>query len=104
MTDIFDRARESIWGTPGFQTRRSTVTAPGTSLMPQAAWIVETAANEEGWAIFLQAIGAEGSTRLVIPDKVAKAIYRHYEAIMSKRRKARAIKGVETRLRKRQEV
>jgi len=104
MIDNFDRVRESIWGTPGFQTKRSTVTSPGTSLLPQAAWIVETAANEEGWAIFLQAIGAEGSTRLVIPNKVAQAIYRHYEGIMGKRRRARAIKGVETRLRKRQEV
>ncbi len=96
--DNYEKARESIWGTPGFQHRRSTVVSPGSAFMPQASYIVETIRNNEGWQIFLQWVDASGGQRVVLPNKVAQALFRHYEAIMSKARKQRAVKAAETRL------
>lgn len=95
--DPFDRAREAMWGTPGFQVRRSTVVSPGSSFMPQASYILETCRNTEGWLILLQSVSEEGGQRIVLPNRVAQAIFRHYEAIMTQARKDRAVKAAESR-------
>ena len=94
----FQKARELIWGTPGFDSRRSTVTSSGLAWQPDSSYIIETARNDEGWAIFLQVVNEEGGQQIVLPDRVAKALFRQYEAIMSKARKQRAVKAAESRM------
>tara|TARA_Y100000310_G_scaffold341698_1_gene441707 strand:- start:2279 stop:2614 length:336 start_codon:yes stop_codon:yes gene_type:complete len=98
--DSFDKAREVVWGTPGFEVRRSTIIAPGFNWLKGATWIVETVRTDETSAIFLQWIGEDGGQRMVIPHKVAEAIHKHQAAIMKNRRKARSRRGAETRARK----
>lgn len=98
--DRFDQVRSLVWGTPGFEVKRSTIVAPGSTLLPQASYIVETLRNEEGWTILVQSMSAEGGSRIVLPDRVARTLFRHYEALMQKARKARAVRAAETRLRK----
>lgn len=98
--DRFERAREAIWNLPGFQVRRSTITSAGTTFFPGATWVIETVRTEEQCAIFIQKIDKEGGQRIVVPDKVAKAIYRHYDQIMKTARSERAKKAAETRKRK----
>ena len=97
MTDKFEQARDALWGTPGFQRRNSTITSPGWAFIPQATWIVETIRTDETCGIFLQAIDTEGGQRIVLPERVAKAIYRHYDSIMKVRRRVRAQRGAQTR-------
>lgn len=101
MVNRFDRTREALWGTPGFMVKRSTITTPGSALIPGASWIIETVRNDEGWAVFLQAVDAEGGQRIVVPNQVAAAIFRHYEGIMAQRRKMRALRAAETTLQRR---
>lgn len=93
----FDRARETMWGTPGFVVRRSTITSSGLSFMPSATYVVQTVRNDEEWRIFLEWVTAEGGQRIVLPDKVARALWRHYEGIMRLARKERAHRGAATR-------
>lgn len=102
VTD-YDRARESISGAPGYQVRRSTVHASTWALIPGATWIVETVRTDDTVGIFLQWIGADGGQRIVIPDRVARAIYNHQASIMKKRKSVRAQKGAETRRQKQQQ-
>lgn len=97
VSDRFQKARETLWGAPGFQRRNSTIISPGWAFIPQATWIVETIKTDDTSGIFLQAIDKDGGQRIVLPEKVTKAIYRHYESIMRVRRKIRAQRGAETR-------
>jgi hypothetical protein len=100
MSDYFDQAKQQIEGTPGYQLRRSTVTTQKWGLLPGATWIVETIRTDETQGIFLQTVSAEGSQRLVVPGKVAEAIYRQYQSIMDIRRRDRAKNAAVTRKRK----
>lgn len=95
--DDFDKAREGIWRLPGFQQTSSTILAPGSLFFPAGTWVVETIITNDQQAIFLQFIGAAGSKRIVVPDKVAKAIHRQYQELTKRRRKAAAKAGAETR-------
>ena len=101
LLDKFERAREILWGQPGFQRRNSTITASGWSFFPQATWIVETVRTDESVAIFLQQIDKEGGQRIVLPGKVCERIYKQHESIMKIRRQVRAKHGAETRKQKR---
>jgi hypothetical protein len=100
LADYFDQAKQNLEGTPGYQVRSSTVTTQKWSLLPGATWIVETIHTGETKGIFLQTVSAEGSQRLVVPGKVAEAIYRQYQSIMEIRRKDRAKNAAATRKRK----
>jgi len=100
MSDYFDQAKQNLEGTPGYQIRRSTVNTQKWALLPGATWIVETIRTNETKGIFLQTVSAEGSQRLVVPGKVADAIYRQYQSIMEVRRKDRAKTAAATRKRK----
>jgi hypothetical protein len=100
MADYFDQAKQHLEGTPGYQVRRSTITTQKWALLPGATWIVESVRTDETQAIFLQTVSAEGSQRLVVPGKVAEAIYRQYQSIMEIRRKERAKNAARTRKRK----
>lgn len=97
MADRFERARETLWGSPGFQRRNSTIISPGWAFIPQATWVVETIKTDDTCGIFLQSIDEEGGQRTVLPQKVVEAIYRHYENIMKTRRKVRAQRAAQTR-------
>jgi hypothetical protein len=98
----FDRARESFAGTPGYQRRTSTTMSDPLSFMPGATGVIETMRNQEAWIILLQCVDEEGGRREVLPDRVAKTIYRHYESIMAASRKQRARNAAETRKKKRE--
>lgn len=95
--DKFDSAREKIWGTPGFQSRRSTITSPAFLGYPLGDWIIETVRNDETWGAFLRFIGPEGSLRIVLPGKVVEAMARHRESIIKVARKHRAQNAARTR-------
>jgi hypothetical protein len=97
LTDRFERARDSLWGQPGFQRRNSTIITQGFSLIPQSTWIVETIRTDDRVAIFLQSIDKDGGQRTVLPEKVCQAIYNQYRSITAKRKSARAKKAAETR-------
>lgn len=96
----YDRARETMAGTPGFIKRQSTVVSNPLSFLPTAQYIIETCRNDEEWRIFVSYVDAEGGRRYVLPDKVCKALWRHYEAIMTHARKERAKNAAATRKRK----
>ena len=93
----FDRARETVWGAPGFQVRRSTVVSSGLAFMPNATYVIETIRTDEGWRVFIQWVDADGGQREVLPDKAVRALWRHYESIMATARRDRAKKASETR-------
>ncbi len=93
----FDKTREALWGAPGFQVKRSTVSEPAMWRLHSADWIIETISTNDSQAIFLQWIGQDGGQRMVIPGNVAAKIYGHYVAIMKNRRKARSQHGAATR-------
>lgn len=95
--DRFERVREALWGTPGFQRRNSTIVGSGFSFLPQATWIVETIKTDNDFAIFLQFIDREGGQRIVLPQKVCEAIYKHRDSITKKRRSIRSKKVAEIR-------
>lgn len=97
LLDKFERAREALWGTPGFQRRNSTVISSGWSFFPQGTWVVETIKTDETQAIFLQLIDKDGGQRIVLPKKVCDSIYRQRDSILKIRRKVRAQRGVATR-------
>lgn len=93
----YDRARETIWGAPGFQVRRSTVVSSGLTFLPNATYVIETIRTDDGWRVFIQWVDADGGQREVLPDKAVRALWRHYESIMATARKERAKRGSETR-------
>jgi len=94
--DRFERAREAIWGTPGFERRKSTLTADGNEFFPSATWVIQTVITDDAAAIFLEIIDRDGGQRIYIPTKVARTLFRQYTAIMKARRSARSKRGSET--------
>jgi len=101
--DRFDRARESVAGTPGYQRQHSTTMSDPLSFMPGATWIIETMRNQDSWLILLQNVSSEGGQRIVLPDRVAKTIYRHHDTIIKASKRLRSKAGAETRKRKKAE-
>jgi len=98
--DRFDRARETVAGTPGYLHKVSTVMSNPLSFMPGATWVIETMRNQESFIILLQSVSAEGGQRIVLPDRVARVIYRQYENIMTVAKSQRAKAAAETRKKK----
>ena len=97
LLDRFERARESIWGSPGFLRRQSTITADGTQFFPSATWVIQTVITDENATVFLEKVDREGGQRILLPNKVARTIFRHYDEIMKKRRSARSERAAKTR-------
>lgn len=95
--DRFERAREAIWGAPGFQRRQSTITADGSQWFPTATWVIQTVITDDNATVFLESVDREGGRRIIIPNKVARTIFRHYTEIMKARRSARSKRGAESR-------
>ena len=99
-TSNFDRMREQIWGAPGFDHKRATVDWPGSAFIPMGSWIIETLRSDEGNVVFIQYIGADGATRLVLPNKVTDAIYRQRDGLISRSRSRGAKKAIEKRIKR----
>lgn len=97
LADRFELVRESLWGQPGFQRRNSTIVSQAFSLIPLGTWVVETIRTDDRVAIFLQVIDKDGGQRIVLPEKVCRAIYNQYHSITTKRKSIRAKKAAETR-------
>ena len=95
--DRFERAREAIWGAPGFQRRQSTITDDGSQLLPSATWVVQTVITDDNAMVFLETVSREGGQRIILPNKVARTIFRHYQDIMKRRRSMRSQRGAATR-------
>jgi len=95
--DRFERTRERIWNLPGFVRRQSTITADGTELFPSATWVIQSVMTDDQANIFLESVSSEGGNRVVLPTKVVRTIYRHYEDLMKARRKLRAQRAADTR-------
>ena len=97
IQDNFDKLRDQIWGLPGFVARKSTITAPPWLFVPSSTWIVESVKTNEGQAIMLQSISAEGATRIYLPCAVCEAIYRQHDSIIKESCKRRAQSAAQTR-------
>ena len=93
----FERARETLWGAPGFLRRQSTITADGTQFFPSATWVIQTVITDDQAAVFLETVSREGGQRIILPNKVARTVFRHYEDIMKRRRSVRSQRGAKTR-------
>lgn len=79
----FDRLLGKIDGLPGVQRTRPTTVL---SIMPflgnALTYVVQTYRTaDDGFIVFLQMVDAEGRERLVLPDKVAQAIYRQRQSL-----------------------
>ena len=98
--DRFERARETIWGAPGFQRRQSTITADGNQFFPSATWVIQTVVTDDNATVFLEKVDREGGQRILLPNKVARTIFRHYTEIMKARRSTRSKRGAENRKKK----
>ena len=95
--DRFERAREAVWGTPGFMRRQTTITADGTQLFPSATWVIQTVMTDDAANIFLESMSSEGGQRIVLPSKVVRTIFRHYDELKKRRRSLGAQRAAETR-------
>lgn len=95
--DRFERARETIWGAPGFQRRQTTITADGNQFFPSATWVIQTVVTDDNATIFLEKVDREGGQRILLPNRVARTIFRHYTEIMKNRRSDRSKKAAESR-------
>jgi len=51
--DKFDRVREALSGTTGYQRKFSTIISDPTSFLPSSTWTVETMRNSERFIILL---------------------------------------------------
>lgn len=101
--DKFERTRASITGLPGFEHCNSTVRSDALALIPQADYIIETVRCQEGWTIFIQAISSEGSARFVLPDKVTRTLWTHYEKLKKRNVKRHILKARRKHARKARE-
>lgn len=97
MADSFDRLRGQLWDIPGFKRRASTIVTTLPLVGDTSTFVVETIRTEEGYVGFLQAITPTGTFRLVLPDKVLSAMYRHHDSIVAQSKSERAKRASETR-------
>lgn len=80
MTERFDRIYGQIHDLAPM-ARPTTITEALPIAGNVTTWIVQTAAHNEGFVVFLQTIDAEGQVRLVLPNKVVAAIVRQHDSL-----------------------
>jgi len=82
----FDRIMGTLTGLPGVRmTRPSTVLSAVPIINEVTTAVVQTYRSEDdGFLIFLQIVDANGHDRIVIPDRVAQAIYRQRAALVDR--------------------
>lgn len=87
--DTFDRILGTLHGLPDvIAARPSTVTAVLPIVGRAQTYVVQTYRARDGkCTVFLQMVDAEGRARLVIPPKVADAIYRQREQLVTRSRR-----------------
>jgi hypothetical protein len=89
MPDPYDRAIGALHGLPDVvSTKPTTIQTVAPLVGHTQTFIVQTYRQDgQGDTIFLQSVGRDGTTRLVIPAKVADAIARQRESLTTKVRK-----------------
>jgi len=97
LSDRFDKLRDAVWGMPAFIHKHTTILSPAWLFVPQETWTVETIHTAEVDVVFIQSISAEGSLRVVLPDKVVEAIYRQRQGILKESLKQRGKQAAMTR-------
>jgi hypothetical protein len=82
----FDRVLGTLTGLPGHKvTRPATIMQTVPIINATTTAVVQTMrTDEDGMLIFLQVVHGYETTRLVLPDKVAQAIYRQRDALMDR--------------------
>jgi hypothetical protein len=97
--DHYDRLIGSLTGLPDvLESRPSTVTTTVPMLGLSQTFVVQTFKQRElGFTIFIQQVDAEGKIRLVLPPRVALAIFRQVDSLMKRSKKKAAQQALETR-------
>jgi hypothetical protein len=92
LGDIFDRQRRALHGLPDVTgVKTTTVRSLSNIVECTQTFTVETMRfKDKGDYVFLEYIGAEGSTRIVLPPEVADVIARQRDALTTKNRKRAA--------------
>lgn len=88
VRDTFDKMYGTLDGLPNvIKSRPSTVTSVMPLIGKSQTFVVQTLKTEDGNFLFVQLVDAEGRARIVIPPKVAAAIYRQRESLVTRVRK-----------------
>lgn len=97
--DTFDRTFGSLEGLPGVLTTSQATVLTTTPLVGLAdTFILQTVRHPElGDTIFVQALSAERSLRLVLPPKVAAVLLRQHDALTTRARQRGARQAVATK-------
>lgn len=78
----FDRILGTLDGLPGVkQSRPATVMQTVPIVNETSTAVVQTIKDEDGYMIFLQLVDSTGHMRIVLPSRVADAIYRQRKAL-----------------------
>lgn len=93
----FDRVMGTLHGLPDVrETRPTTVMQTIPILNETTTAVVQTYKSEsDGFVVFVQVVDSTGHMRIVLPDRVARAIYRQRDALVDRstpesRRRAKA--------------
>jgi hypothetical protein len=87
QTDRFDRVLGTLHGLPDVRATKATTIMQVVPIVNSVTTaVVQTLrSDEDGFLIFLQVSdGSGGLTRLMLPDKVARAIYRQRDALVDR--------------------
>jgi hypothetical protein len=79
----FDRVIGTLHDLPGVKSTRPTTVRAIMPLSNEASThIVQTMRTEDGgFVVFIETMDAQGHVRLVLPDKVAQALYRQRQSL-----------------------
>lgn len=87
--DTFDRILGTLHGLPDVDNTRPAAISDVLPIIGRSqTYVIRTYRTREGrFAIFLELVDAEGRSRIVVPDKVAAAIYRQRELLVKRARR-----------------
>ena len=79
----FDRVLTGISGLPGFKSTKPSTCIDAIPIVGNVTtYVIQSFRTEDGgFVIFLQIVDAEGRERIIIPNKVAQAIYRQRQSL-----------------------
>lgn len=95
-TDHYSRTLRSYRDNPGAVSATSTIHT-GDFYGNAETWVVETFRADSRDVVFLQRNGAEGGSRLVLPEPVTAALARHRDQLASRMRTRAARSAVAMR-------
>lgn len=104
--DTFDRIYGSMHGLPDHEwSRPTTVTSALPMIGRTQTYVLQTVRTPEGGNVgFLQMVDAEGRARIVIPEKVMAALFRHREQLMKRGQRERGRDQMAARKQRRDEL